>query len=118
MNDTYDAETRLAVYGTLAPGRPNHHQIADLTGHWYDGSVRGRLVQAGWGAAMGYPGIIVDGDDAETDAVPVQVLESSDLPAHWRRLDIFEGPGYRRVPVEVDSADGVVIASIYALAID
>jgi hypothetical protein len=24
------AETRLAVYGTLAPGQVNHHEVADL----------------------------------------------------------------------------------------
>lgn len=117
MIETFDADTRLAVYGTLAPGRPNHHQIAGLNGKWSDGSVRGRLVEAGWGASMGYPGIIVDESAQQTEVVLVRVFESHDLPAHWHRLDSFEGPGYRRVPVKVETTDGVVIASIYALAI-
>ena len=117
MNDARDAETRLAVYGTLAPGRPNHHQLAGLQGRWFDGSVRGRLIEAGWGASLGYPGIVVD-DLEETDIVSVQVFASDDLPEHWSRLDRFEGSGYRRLAVEVDTVDGVVLASIYALAID
>ena len=85
-----DAQTRLATYGTLAPGRPNHHQLADLRGHWQ--------TDQGWGAALGYPGLLL-GD--QEDEVAVQPSESADLPAHWARLDAFEGEGYRRVPVEV-----------------
>ena len=43
--------------------------------------------------------------------MPVDVLVSDELPAHWPRLDAFEGPGYRRVVVDVtldasDNADG------------
>ena len=28
------AESRLAVYGTLRPGQPNHHQLDGLDGEW------------------------------------------------------------------------------------
>ncbi len=41
---------RLATYGTLAPGRANHHQLDGLAGRWFVGSVRGRLFASGWGA--------------------------------------------------------------------
>lgn len=34
----------LATYGTLAPGRANHHQLAELQGHWQAGHVTGHLV--------------------------------------------------------------------------
>jgi hypothetical protein len=53
---------RLAVYGTLAPGRPNHHQLNSLSGRWIKGTVRGQLLQEGWGAELGYPGIVLDLD--------------------------------------------------------
>jgi gamma-glutamylcyclotransferase (GGCT)/AIG2-like uncharacterized protein YtfP len=93
-----NAECRLVAYGTLAPGRPNHHQLDGLNGRWLDGSVRGALVQQGWGAALGYPALVLDADGP---AVEVQVFESTDLPSHWPRLDDFEGPGYQRVSVPV-----------------
>lgn len=34
----------LAVYGTLAPGQPNHHIVALLGGEWTDGLVEGYTV--------------------------------------------------------------------------
>ncbi|MEO1275454.1 MAG: gamma-glutamylcyclotransferase family protein [Pseudomonadota bacterium] len=103
-------EHRLAVYGTLAPGRANAHVLADIGGHWTTGTVRGRLVQLGWGAAQGYPGILLG---PEGDLVEVHVLVAENLPAHWERLDAFEGSGYRRRRVTVQTADGAVEASIY-----
>lgn len=111
--DAGGPEIRLATYGTLAPGRPNHHQLSDVPGRWFAGHVRGSLVDAGWGAATGYPGLILDSNGP---AVEVFVFESRALPDHWDRLDAFEGPGYRRVVVDVSTDGGVVPASIYALA--
>jgi gamma-glutamylcyclotransferase (GGCT)/AIG2-like uncharacterized protein YtfP len=105
---------RLATYGSLAPGRPNHHQLAGLDGRWSEGKVYGTLVNAGWGAGLGYPALIIDPDGS---AINVQVFESVDLPAHWSRLDDFEGPGYRRVVTTVHSPAGDVDAYIYALAL-
>src|ERR687897_3609319 len=46
----------LAVYGTLAPGQPNHHVLAPLGGEWTDGLIEGDLLPVGWGAELGYPG--------------------------------------------------------------
>jgi gamma-glutamylcyclotransferase (GGCT)/AIG2-like uncharacterized protein YtfP len=109
------ADRRLATYGSLAPGRPNHHQLAALDGRWLEGQVRGRLVDAGWGAALGYPALVLDPDGVD---VPVHVFESDDLPQHWARLDEHEGSDYRRVVVTVRTPEGDLEASIYELAAD
>jgi len=106
------ARCRLATYGSLAPGRPNHHQLDGLRGAWFEGSVRGQLIQDGWGATLGYPAIVLD---LVGPVVPVQVFESQDLPDHWERLDQFEGPGYVRVTVSISTPEGDVDAFIYAL---
>jgi gamma-glutamylcyclotransferase (GGCT)/AIG2-like uncharacterized protein YtfP len=110
-----NAECRLVAYGTLAPGRPNHHQLDGLKGRWLKGTVHGELVQQGWGAALGFPALVLDPDGP---AVNVQIFESSDLPSHWPRLDHFEGPGYKRVAVPVDTASGRLEASIYVVKPD
>ena len=107
------SETRLAVYGSLAPGEVNHHQLAGLTGSWRRGTVQGKRFESGWGSTLGFPGLILD---PAGPAVDVQVFESPDLPDHWARLDEFEGPGYRRVVTKVRTADGDVSACIYVLA--
>ena len=107
------ADTRLATYGTLAPGRANHHQLARLKGQWRQGTVRGRLVKAGWGAALGFPGLILDPSGS---VVEVHLFESEDLPNHWARLDAFEGAGYRRAVTQVRTADGGLEAWIYVIA--
>lgn len=101
---------RLATYGTLAPGRPNHDHLAALEGTWTIGHVRGHLSENGWGATLGYPAIT---PDPEGEKVEVHLLESADLPAHWGRLDAFEGEGYSRTPITVHTADGEVEAYIY-----
>ena len=106
-------EMRLATYGSLAPGRPNHGHLGEVPGRWLAGHVRGSLVEAGWGAEIGYPGLVLDPDGAR---VEVFVFESPSLPEHWPRLDAFEGPGYRRVTTDVWTAEGSLPASIYVLA--
>ena len=75
--------------------------------------MRGSLVDAGWGAKLGYPALLLDPDGAP---VEVFVFESEALPEHWDRLDAFEGPGYRRVSVDVSTPEGVLAASIYVAA--
>ena len=103
---------RVAAYGTLAPGGPNHHQLDDLEGRWFVGHVNGMLVDAGWGAGLGYPALLLDPNGSE---ISVDVFESLDLPAHWARLDAIEGPGYQRVVTTVRTSTGDVEASIYVL---
>jgi gamma-glutamylcyclotransferase (GGCT)/AIG2-like uncharacterized protein YtfP len=100
------------VYGTLAPGRTNHGMLAPLNGVWTDGSIAGYRIDAGWGATHGFPGVRLDPDGAE---IAVQVFASGDLPAHWERLDAFEGAEYERVLVEVRHAEGVLLANIYVI---
>ena len=111
-NSKQSAEMRLATYGTLAPGRVNNHQLAELKGSWLQGTVRGRLVEAGWGAKLGCPGLVLD---PLGQVVEVHVFESSDLPDHWPRLDAFEGAGYRRVVTQVCTLDGDLDVSIYVI---
>ena len=112
MSNAASAEHRLATYGSLAPGRVNHHQLAGLRGLWRTGLVRGRLIDNGWGAGLGYPAII---PDVKADPVEVFIFESADLPAHWDRLDAFEGDEYQRVTVAAETETGPVAVSIYAL---
>lgn len=107
-----EAEHRLAVYGSLAPGKSNHHQLDGLTGTWVPGVLRGERNDKGWGTAGGFPGLVLN---PEGDEVAVQVFTSSDLPAHWARLDRFEGKDYRRVTTKVLTADGPVEAQVYVV---
>lgn len=50
----FNVNQRLAVYGSLAPGRSNHHVVAPLGGEWTDGIVEGEVFLFGSGAAIGY----------------------------------------------------------------
>jgi gamma-glutamylcyclotransferase (GGCT)/AIG2-like uncharacterized protein YtfP len=105
---------RLFVYGTLAPGRPNEHILADVPGEWEPASVTGKLFQEGWGAAAGYPGIVLD---EQGDEVEGFLFSSESLAEHWARLDAFEGEGYERVLATVKLKDGTrVDACIYRLS--
>ena len=113
----------LAVYGTLAPGRPNHHVVAPLGGEWTEGLIEGDLLPLGWGADLGYPGFR---PRAGGDAIAVQVLTAPLLARAWPNLDRFEGPGYRRILVPVFKAEPgpeqagerrpYTIANLYAAA--
>lgn len=104
---------RLFVYGTLMPGRRNAHLLEDIDGSWQRGSIKGTLYPQGWGAALGYPAVVLDdeGDDVEG-----YVLSSPTLPEHWDRLDVFEGTAYRRARATVKLDDGgEVDAYVYVL---
>ena len=108
---TDDAVCRLATYGSLAPGRVHHDQLAGLDGRWLEGHVHGTLIDGGWGAGLGYPALVLDPDGPP---VAVQIFESMDLPDHWPRLDDFEGAGYERVVTDVRTSAGDLRAHIYA----
>ena len=85
---------RLFVYGTLVPGGPNEHVLSEIGGTWEAGTVTGILHEDGWGAAMGYPGIVLDEHGNEVQGF---LFSSEKLSDHWARLDAFEGEAYRRV---------------------
>jgi gamma-glutamylcyclotransferase (GGCT)/AIG2-like uncharacterized protein YtfP len=105
---------RLFVYGTLAPGRPNPHVLANVPGEWEPATVTGRLFREGWGAAAGYPGIVLD---EQGDAVEGFLFSSQHLTRHWARLDAFEGDGYERVLTTATRKDGTAVdAYVYALS--
>lgn len=107
------SQPRLFVYGTLAPGRPNAHVMDGMVGTWEPATARGELLPDGWGAAAGYPAIVLEDDGPQ---VPGYVFSSADLPAHWDRLDEFEGEGYDRVLTTVHLHSGAdVRAYVYAL---
>jgi len=110
--ERFGADRRLAVYGSLAPGRSNHGQLAGFRGVWRSGlTVRGELLELGWGTGLGYPGLRWAPDGPP---VAVELFVSDDLPARWPRLDAFEGPSYRRILVPVYDGDEVVeVANLY-----
>ena len=104
---------RLFVYGTLAPGRANEHVLADVSGTWELATVRGRLLQQGWGAEAGFPGIVLDEDGPEVHGM---LFSSAMLSEHWNRLDHFEGDGYERVLASARlQGGGTAMAYIYVL---
>jgi len=104
---------RLFVYGTLAPGRPNEHVLAAVPGTWEPATVMGTLHQEGWGAAAGYPGIVLDESGEDVQGF---LFSSTELSKHWPRLDEFEGDGYERVAASAKRADGSVVETyIYVL---
>lgn len=109
---TRTALHRLATYGSLVPGRINDHQLDGLKGRWLEGYVQAKLIEAGWGASLGFPAMVLDPGGP---AVHVHVFESADPPAHWSRLDDFEGPCYQRVVTTVHTPAGEINACICVL---
>jgi gamma-glutamylcyclotransferase (GGCT)/AIG2-like uncharacterized protein YtfP len=104
---------RLFVYGSLAPGGPNESVLADVPGTWLAATVRGNLRHEGWGAAIGFPGLVLADDGEE---LPGLLFCSDQLDTHWSRLDRFEGDGYERVRVSARLEDGSLVqAHVYAL---
>ncbi len=103
--------TVLFVYGTLAPGEENAHIMDGMVGEWRKASVRGKRHNKGWGTAKGFPGFIPDNSG---DIVNGLLFISNDLPAHWARLDKFEGDNYQRVLIKAVMDNGEIIeAQIY-----
>jgi len=104
---------RLFVYGTLGPGRPNEHVLTAIGGSWKTATVTGTLRYEGWGAEIGYPGIVLDENGGEVEGF---LFISENLDAHWAVLDEFEGEDYKRVLTKVKLEDGSLVdAYIYTL---
>jgi len=108
--DEHPAQFRLASYGTLAPGRHNHHIMDGMTGTWSEGFVRGNLIEVGWANEQGYPALI---PDPKGEKIPVHIFESFDLPKNWERLDTFETEEYLRIILPIETKSGKIEASIY-----
>ena len=104
---------RLFVYGSLQPGGPNEHVLAAVEGQWEPAVIVGRLVDAGWGAGLGYPGLVID---REGEEIPGFVLSSPVLQSKWDELDELEGADYERTIADVALADGSFVrAHVYVL---
>ena len=104
---------RLFVYGTLAPSRPNHHILEGIEGSWQPATLRGRLLEEGWAADMGFPGLVLEEPGQDVKGF---VFSSSRLSEHWPMLDDFEGEGYERVVATVRLDDRrQVEVFVYAL---
>ncbi|MEI7411778.1 gamma-glutamylcyclotransferase family protein [Pectobacterium aroidearum] len=103
---------RLFVYGTLRPGHANAYILENIGGEWVPGYVTGMFYESGWGAATGFPGLILDEQGAHVGGY---LFLSNNLEAHWTMLDEFE-EGYDRVEVVVTTAEGQqVTAWVYQL---
>jgi gamma-glutamylcyclotransferase (GGCT)/AIG2-like uncharacterized protein YtfP len=93
------AHTRLAIYGSLGPGRENEHVMTAIGGSWREGySIAGTRLSKGWGASLGYPGVRWE---AGVGRIDVSVFDSEALPLHWADLDGFEGDEYARLYVSL-----------------
>ncbi|MEM7796482.1 MAG: gamma-glutamylcyclotransferase family protein [Cyanobacteria bacterium P01_C01_bin.118] len=104
---------RLFVYGTLQPGCPNEHVLTTIGGEWQPAVIKGNLIEAGWGADMGYPGLVLDENGNDIHG---HVFISSNLSDKWDYLDEFEGKEYERIVTSVAFLNGEnVQAHVYVL---
>jgi gamma-glutamylcyclotransferase (GGCT)/AIG2-like uncharacterized protein YtfP len=114
VEERFRCSERLAVYGSLAPGKENHHRIEHLVGRWSKARVHGDLLDRGWGANLGFPAMRWR---AEGEPIEVDVLESPQLPEAWSEIDRFEGSGYVRILVPFyNRSDFIGVTNIYELA--
>jgi gamma-glutamylcyclotransferase (GGCT)/AIG2-like uncharacterized protein YtfP len=96
----------LFVYGTLMRGESRHHYLVDRAEFVKEGTVRGTLVHLGE-----YPGLLLDGEAV----VQGELFRLFDSDRLWPVLDEMEGDEYNRVERQVETAEGMVLAQLYAL---
>lgn len=103
---TFACDEHLAVYGSLAPGRENHHLLAGCPGTWTPGFTTGRVAERQF-RVFTYA--------ADGAHIAVHVLRSHHLRGFWRELDAFEGAEYRRILVPVFTRGGGLagVANLY-----
>ena len=102
---TDDPETRLIVYGSLAPGGSNAFMLAGLLGEWRPCRIRGRM-----GAYRGFKSFRYDPEGPEH---PAWLLASAELPRVISELDDFEGEEYERRIIPARVNDHWVMAQVY-----
>lgn len=104
---------RLFVYGTLQPGGPNEHVLTEIGGSWAPAIIKGKLIESGWGASMGYPGLIIDEGGSDIQGY---LFSSENLSRQWTLLDEFEGEEYERILAPVTLLSGEPMqAYVYVL---
>jgi len=109
----FGASERLIVYGSLTPGRMNHHQIAWLGGEWTCGWIVGDRVPRGWGAELGYSAVRWRSGG---ERIQAWLLSSAGLSTEWARLDAFEGAAYQRLLAPFETELGVVAVGYFYAA--
>ncbi|MGA9754381.1 MAG: hypothetical protein WBV23_04485 [Desulfobaccales bacterium] len=102
---THNPETKLIVYGSLAPGGSNAFILGGLVGEWYPCLIRGHL-----GAYRGFKSFRYDPNGPEHTA---WLLSSADLPRVISELDDFEGEEYERSIIPARVGDRWVMAQVY-----
>ncbi len=111
----YKPQQTIIIYGTLAPNRPNHSKIEHINGKWIKGIIKGKLVEEGWGAELGYFGFKHSSLD-EQENIEAYILFSNELVDNWTYLDEFEGDGYIRILAKFELDNGEVgVGNIYAI---
>lgn len=84
-----------------------------MNGDWVPAKDRGDLYQDGWGAALGYPGILLNPHGKEINGL---LFRPEDLVHNWSRLDEFEDSDYVRTKTKATLDTGEQVeAYIYAL---
>ena len=112
----FSVSNHLIVYGSLAPGGPNHGLVSHLPGEWHKGVVTGEFLERGWSAAMSYPALRWCPEGSEIEAY---LLVSPDLDSIWKSLDDFEGLEYKRIWAPFLSSSGeVLVGNVYAMECD
>ncbi|RXJ87664.1 gamma-glutamylcyclotransferase [Arcobacter sp. CECT 8985] len=103
----------LFVYGTLMPNCPNGFVLENIVGKFVPATVKGKLIDAGWSASMGYPGIRLE---AKEDTIHGFLFYSNNLINNWDYLDEFEGSEFVRQEVTVERYDELEVDTyIYVL---
>lgn len=95
------------------PNCPNGHILENIVGKFIPATVKGKLIDAGWSASMGYPGIRLE---AGNDTIHGFLFYSDNLINHWDFLDEFEGEEFKRVEVTALRYDEIEVETfIYSL---
>ncbi|MFZ5448242.1 MAG: gamma-glutamylcyclotransferase [Thermodesulfobacteriota bacterium] len=98
-------ETKLIVYGSLAPGEANHFLVTGLVGEWRRCHIRGHM-----GRYRGFKSFRYDCNGPEH---PAWLLESIELPRFLTDLDDFEGEEYQRIVIPAKVDGRWVMAQVY-----
>jgi gamma-glutamylcyclotransferase (GGCT)/AIG2-like uncharacterized protein YtfP len=102
---THNPETKLIVYGSLAPGEANHFLLTGLAGEWCRCHIRGYL-----GQFRGFKSFRYDPQGPEHLA---WLLGSAELPQVISELDDFEGEEYERIIIPAKLGEQWVMAQVY-----
>jgi gamma-glutamylcyclotransferase (GGCT)/AIG2-like uncharacterized protein YtfP len=96
---------KLVVYGTLAPGEPNHYFLEDIKGVWKDCQISGKIKM--------YYDFPFFKWNPSSPKIQVNLFKSESLLKIWQELDQFEGSHYIRHIVPAFVEDNWEIAYVY-----